>query len=232
MSSSSLLAIIPARGGSKGIPGKNIKSFCSHPLISWSLAAAKAASPPILRTIVSTDCPKIARIAKQYGGDVPFLRPTELAADETPTIEVLKHALDQIDPDKSKYKWILTLQPTSPLRTADDIQSAFRLAAETNCDSVVSVVDETNRHPSAAKTIIEGRLSMMLGEPYTSVRRQDQPKTYFNNGAIYITRTTTIYENNSMYGEVSLPYIMPKRSSFDIDDPIDWEICEFLFDNR
>lgn len=223
----SLLAIIPARGGSKGIPRKNIKPLAGKPLIGWTIDVAKQALC-IDNIIVSTEDEEIASVARAFGANVPFMRPAELAADETPAIAPILHAIDKF----SDYDWVLLLQPTSPLRTHADIEAIWQLCQNLDAPSAVAVC-ETDNHPywmyqfdpiNRIKPVIEGR-------PHVT-RRQDLPPTYALNGALYLARTDWLLEQQSFIGQETLGYIMPLERSVDLDTPHDWYWAEFLIEQE
>ena len=221
----SILAVIPARGGSKGIPRKNIKPLMGKPLIGWSIDAAKQSSC-IDRIVVSTEDENIASVARELGADVPFMRPAELAADDTPGIDPVLHAISHL-PD---CDWILLLQPTSPLRTAEDIDGIWQFCQERGAPSAVSVC-EVGKHPywmyqcDAAQRLepyIEGRPDVM--------RRQDLPPAYALNGALYLAATDWLLERQDFIGPETLGYIMPPERSVDLDTLQDWRWVKFLIE--
>ncbi len=219
----SLLAIISARGGSKGIPRKNTKLLAGKPLISWSIDAAKQASC-INRIIVSTEDDEIASVARESGADVPFSRPIELATDDAPGIAPVLHAISQL-PD---YDWVLLLQPTSPLRSAEDIDGIWQFCQEQGGLSAVSVC-EVAKHPY---WIFQRNSSRRL-EPFFEkradiTRRQDLPPAYALNGALYLARTDWLLERRDFIGPETLGYVMPPERSVDLDAPQDWRWVEFL----
>ncbi len=223
----SILAIIPARGGSKGIPRKNIKPLFNKPLIGWSIDAAKQASC-VNRIVVSTDDEEIASVARDLGADVPFMRPAELAADDTPGIAPVLHAISQL-PD---YDWVLLLQPTSPLRSAEDIDGIWQFCQERGAPSAVSVC-EVGKHPywiyqcDAAQ-----RLEPLIKERPDVTRRQDLPPAYALNGALYLARIDWLLEQQDFIGPETLGYIMPPERSVDLDTPQDWRWVEFLIEQE
>ena len=225
-----ILAVIPARGGSKTIPKKNIKPLCGKPLIEYTFDAAKA-SRLLGRVLVSTDDEQIARIARKNEMEVPFLRPIDLAKDDSSTLSVIQHAVCFLQ-DNENYRpdYIVILQPTSPLRTGVHIDEAIQILIETDADSVVSVTEVPHQYnPCSIMKIEQGRLlSFMKGaEAYT--RRQLKPVVYARNGAaIYAFRYETLIEKNSLYGDDCRPYLMSKADSVDMDDSIDFEFAEFI----
>ncbi len=218
-----ILAIIPAREGSKRLPNKNILNLAGKPLIAWSIEAAKA-SKYIDTVIVSTDSEKIATISKSYHAEVPFLRPGELATDEASSLDVILHAIQSL---KEPFDYILLLQPTSPLRTTQDIDAACELLNE-NTQAVVSVC-ETEHSPLWSNTLPEN-LSMkdFIRPEIKNKRSQDLPKYYRLNGAIYIAEINYFYQNNGFLGDASKAYIMSQQNSVDIDTELDFRFCEVL----
>lgn len=230
-----IFGLITARGGSKGIPGKNIKPLCGRPLLSWTIDAAKKSRLP--RTFLSTDCPKIAAVGKAEGVEVPFLRPPELADDSSTSVDVVLHFLaflrerESITPDA-----VLLLQPTSPLRRPEHIDQAIALfEGNAGATSLVSVVE--TQHSMVPESIMrlgaDGYLEPYLPLPPQGQSRQKKPTYYARNGAaIYLTRTSVILERHTMFGDRMLPLHMSREDSVDIDDPFDWKIAELLLFER
>lgn len=220
-----LLGLIPARGGSRGIPRKNLALLSGRPLLAYTCAAA-VGSARLTRIIVSTDSEEIAELARELGIEVPFLRPAELAGDATPMIEVIGHALDVLgDPDA-----IVLLQPTSPLRRAEHIDEAVDRWLETGADSIVSVV----RVPHAFVPDSLLRLERDCVVPYVdargATRRQGKPALYARNGpAVLVTRPEVI-RSGSLYGADTRPYVMAPEASVDVDTPADLELAECLLE--
>lgn len=218
-----LLAVIPARGGSKGIPKKNIKPLAGKPLIGWSIDAAKRASC-VDRIIVSTEDEQIASAARDLGADVPFVRPAELATDEASSIDVVLHAIEQLP----GYDWVLLLQPTSPLRSYIDIDSIWQLCNDLNAASAVSVC-QTDSHPYwMYHCDSANRVSPIIEERPDVTRRQDLPPVYSLNGALYLARVDWLLEQQNLIGQDTVGYIMPLERSVDLDSPYDWRWVEFL----
>lgn len=226
-----ILAVITARGGSKGVPRKNIRLVCGKPLIAYSIETALQVRDRLYRIIVSTDDTEIADISRHYGAEVPFMRPPELAADKTPTLPVLQHAVRFVEEqDKVRLDWVLLLQSTSPLRTKDDILAALELAHLGGCDSVISVV-QTPTHPLFMKRIENGKLvsfSDMLVEKEGTRRQDAQPPAYIRNGAIYLTRRDVLMERNSIWGRFIRPYVMPPERSVNVDSELDLKLAEIM----
>ena len=221
----SILAIIAARGGSKGIPRKNIKPLMGKPLIGWSIDAAKQASC-VNRLIVSTEDEEIASVARELGADVPYIRPAELAADETPGISTVLHAIEQLP----EHDWVLLLQPTSPLRSAEDIDGIWQFCQERDAPSAVSVC-EVGKHPYwMYKYDSAQRLEPFIKGRPDVTRRQDLPPAYALNGAIYLAKTDWLLEQQNFIGPETLGYVMPPERSVDLDTPQDWRWVEFLIE--
>ena len=229
--SKKVLAIIPARGGSKGIPRKNIVPLLGKPLFAYTAEAALK-SKFINRAILSTDDERIKKIALKYGLEVPFIRPKNLSGDKVSGLQVIKHAvrtvykIDGYSPDT-----IIVLQPTSPLRKTKHIDEAIKIFHENNADSLVSVtkVDHKYNPYSVMKLNKDGTLQSFLDFDEKKNLRQLKPVFYARNGAaIYICTQKCLMENNSLFGEKILPYYMEKNESIDIDDVLDLEIAEML----
>lgn len=218
-----ILALIPARGGSKGIKDKNIISLAGKPLIAYSIEAAKK-SKYIDSIVVTTDSEKIAEVAKRYGARVPFLRPAELAADTSKTIDAVLHAIKTLKSMGENYDTLVLLQPTQPLRTTDDIGKAIELYYESGENGLVSIssVDDS---PLLIRSIDEdGKLINLLSQNSTC-RRQDMPNYYKVNGCIYINKIDEINENTS-FNDNKVPFIMDKEHSIDIDELSDLWMAE------
>jgi len=221
-----ILAIIPAREGSKRLLNKNILNLAGKPLIAWSIEVAKA-SKYIDKLIVSTDSEKIAAIGKQYNAEVPFIRPKEIATDEASSFDVILHAIQSLD---ENYDYILLLQPTSPLRNTQDIDAACELLNE-NTPAVVSVC-ETEHSPLWSNTLPDD-LSMIdfIRPEIKNKRSQDLPKYYRLNGAIYVAEINYLIENKGFFGAGTKAYIMPVKRSIDIDTLDDFKFSEILLKN-
>jgi len=225
-----VLAIIPARGGSKGIPRKNIRLLAGKPLIAYSIETALK-SRYIDRIIVSTEDEEIAKIAKIYGAEV-IKRPKELARDETPTIDAVKHVLEFL---KKKENYIpdiiILLQPTSPLRSVEDIDNAVELFLNNDCEGIISLC-EAKSPPYWSFRIRKRYIEPILGWDFLHKRRQDVPKSYAPNGAIYITTVKNLYRYNGFLSKKTMAYIMPFERSIDIDEEIDFKFAEFLLGEK
>ncbi len=229
-----ILAIVPARGGSKGVPRKNLRVVGGKPLIVWTLETARAAGALFADVVVSTDDPEIAAVAADYGFPAPFLRPAELAGDRAPTLPVMQHAVRFLE-EKSgrRYDWVCLLQPTAPLRGVADLEEAVALAAAGGCDSVIGVTRVEAHHPILMKRIEGDRLLPFFLEEKEGTRRQDlQPPAYMRNGAIYLTRRDVLMDRNSIWGEVVRPLVMPGERSHSIDTEIDLKLADLLLRER
>ena len=223
----SVLGIITARGGSKGIPNKNIAPLHGKPLIAYTIEAAKR-SKLLIRTMISTDSEEIAAIAKQYGAEVPFMRPPELSTDAALALDVLAHAIRYAEEhDGQTFDYVMMLQPTSPLRTGEDIDACIRIAVESDADSVFSMKELPDFAPQKMKTIRNGQIFPFLEEEKgQSAPRSRAEKVYKRNCAIYLTRTELILQGDQ-FGKKSMAYVMPRERSIDINDPVDLELTEF-----
>lgn len=227
MENKKILGIIPARGGSKGIPGKNIKEFCGKPLIAWTIEAALE-SKALSRLVVSTDYEEIAKIAGKYGAEIPFFRPAELAGDKSPTLSVIIHTVKYLMNNEGyKPDFVLLLEPTCPSRKAKHIKEAIDLILRTAADSVVSVVEVPGHYNPFWQFRVDNnqKMEIFTGGSFNKIiiRRQDLPKTYTRNGAIYIFKTELLFSvEPSFYGNDSRAYIMDAANNVDIDTPEDW----------
>jgi CMP-N-acetylneuraminic acid synthetase len=220
------LGIITARGGSKSIPEKNIVALAGKPLVAYTIAAAQAAAR-LTRCIVSTDSPKIADVCREFGAEAPFLRPDALARDDTRSIDVVLHALDSV---AEPYDAAMVLQPTSPLRTGRDIDAAIELLeAHPEADSVISVVDVDDHHPARMKEIKDGYLiEPPFAEDVEGRPRQQLPRYYLRNGAIYLTRVAALRETRLFKGRRSMAYEMSAEASVNIDGLLQLRVAEAL----
>ena len=223
-----ILALIPARGGSKGIKNKNIINLCGKPLIQYTIDAAKG-SKYIDDVVVSTDSETIADIARKCGAEVPFLRPAELSSDTSKSIDVVIHAVSFLKDLHREYDCLVFLQPTQPLRTVEDIDKAIETFYNNGRLSLVSVCEVEN-HPILMRTIEDGKLKPLL-KCGSSVRRQDMPKYYCVNGCIYINSTFELDCDLSQNDNI-VPFIMNQSHSVDIDEMSDLEMAEYLLRNK
>lgn len=218
--------MVPARGGSKGLPGKNIAPLCGKPLITYTFESAKGCNR-IDRLIVSTDDPAIASVAERSAVVVPFLRPPHLATDRSLSIDVIRHALEfQENLEGKNYDFVVMLQPTTPLKTSEDIDAAIEKLLESGCDSVVTMVNVGAHHPARMYRIEEDRLVGVMDEGITMRPRQELPDIYIRNGAVYACRRDVLYRHNSLLGPDTRPVVMPPERSVNIDGPIDLVLAE------
>ena len=222
-----VLGIVPARGGSKGIPRKNIVPLLAKPLLAYTAESARAAKR-LTRTVLSTEDEEIARVGMNYGLDVPFLRPRELALDETPTIPVLQDTVRKLEAAGENYDAVLVLQPTNPLRLPEDIDGSIELLERTEADSVISFVDVGESHPARMKFITsDGKVvDPPFAEEIEGQRRQDLPKIYLREGSIYLTRREVLMEKNSVKGSDCRAWIIPEDRACNIDTPFDLFLVE------
>ncbi len=227
-----VVCIIPARGGSKGLKGKNIKDLLGKPLIAYSIEHAKE-SKYIDRVIVSTEDSVIAEISKKYGAEVPFIRPKELATDDSSAMDVLLHAIDWIESrEKDLFDIIVLLHVTAPLRSVKDIDNCIELLVDKKADNVFSVA-EANRNPyfNMVEVCQDGMVKLVKNGNFAT--RQSAPEVYDMNASIYVWWKDTLKEKKSTLCEKSQIYIMPKERSVDIDDETDFKVAEmFLKESR
>ena len=220
------LAIIPARGGSKGVPRKNIRLVAGLPLIAYSIQAAQA-SQTLTHCVVSTEDEEIASVARSFGAEV-LPRPAELAGDKTPMPPVVRDVFTTLETRLGlRFDYGVLLQPTAPLRTAADIDAALSLLRETRADSVVSVYRVYDHHPARMYRLENERLVPLQAEPSGSLR-QDLPAVYHRNGAIYAFRRSLLDEIDGLLGPDTRPYIMPEERSVNIDNEIDLLLADLL----
>jgi CMP-N,N'-diacetyllegionaminic acid synthase len=227
--SKKILAIIPARGGSKGVPSKNIKLFCGKPLIYYTIAAAKK-SKIFDRIIVSTDSPKIGKVSKKLGVEVPFLRPKHLAQYNSNIVDAVLHLLNYLK-DKENYApdIIFLLQPTSPLRDYKDIIDSYNLFNKLGVESLVSVCKTLPE----VWHIVNNRLRLANPSPKKLINRQDRPDTYKPDGSmIYIIKTDSLLHYKDFMHKETAAYVIPKWKAVDIDEMEDFELAEVLYKNR
>jgi CMP-N,N'-diacetyllegionaminic acid synthase len=222
-----LLGIIPARGGSKRLPRKNVIELGGKPLIAWTLESALC-SKYIDRIFVSTDNSEIAEIAKNYGVEVPFMRPAELASDHAQTIDTVLHVISELEKQKETYDYVVLLQPTSPLRTVEDIENSIEMLEESKSDGIISVC-EAEHPPLWCNTIPnDGSLSGFLDESILNKRSQDLGKYFRLNGAIYICKTTKLIEEKAFFLQNNCKaFVMSQESSLDIDNQIDLDFAKY-----
>jgi len=225
-----VLALVPARGGSKGIPDKNLRPLAGHSLIAHAAAAARA-SGVVDRIVLTTDSTRIADEGRRMGLEVPFTRPAELARDDSPMLPVVEHAIDMVERDGWTPDIIVLLQPTSPgMRRAAYLRAAVEALVQTNADSVVTVV-ELPRHysPDYVMRVDEGRLVPFLPQGAGVTRRQDARPAFVRDGTAYVFWTRTVRNTHSIYGNDCRPLVVPAADSITIDTPEDWASAEERF---
>ncbi|MGE0451328.1 MAG: acylneuraminate cytidylyltransferase family protein [Vicinamibacterales bacterium] len=228
-----VLGIVPARGGSKGVPGKNIRPLGGKPLLHYTADAARA-SIRLSHTILSTDDERIASVGRACGLAVPFLRPADLAADTTPMLPVVRHALEWFESRGDRFDAVCLLQPTSPFRRAADIDRCIERLEETGADSVVTVLPvppEHNPHWVYFESD-NGTLRLSTGEAVPIPRRQDLPPAFHREGSVYVSRRASVLERNSLYGGRTVGYLIDPAHSVNIDDEQDWQTAERLLRER
>ena len=232
-----VLGVIPARGGSKGMPGKNIKILNNKPLIAYSIIEALK-SKLITDLIVSTDSKKIQNISIKYGAQCPFIRPKKLATDTALAIPTIQHAVRFMENiNKLNYDYIIMLQPTSPLRKYSDIDNSMNELVKSNADGIISVVDVNNNHPMKMKRFLgsDGKSGKMVDyekPPVENCPRQKLPPVFIVNGAIYATKRDVLINENSFQGQNCLGYIMDQNESVNIDTEYEFIIAEKIIEER
>jgi len=227
-----ILGLIPARGGSKGIPNKNIIELAGKPLINYTIEAALSADK-IDDVVVSTDNQTIADIAQSAGAEIPFLRPAEFASDESSAVEVIIHAIDFYAAQDKTFDYIVYLQPTSPLRTALDIDNAIKQLLLSDADSLVSVMDVPHQFGLDSLMVEENGFVHAAKTASDTTRRQEKTAFVARNGpAIVITKTSTVKAYNNLYGEKIVAYKMPANRSADIDGIDDLDYIAWLLQKQ
>lgn len=230
-----VLALVPARRGSKGLPLKNVRPLGGKPLLAWPIAAAKA-SRYVDKVIISTDCPEFAEVAAAAGAEVPFLRPAELASDTATSLSFVLHAIDQLALAGDRYDYIALLEPTSPLTESSDIDAALETLAgrRTDADSIVGVTPLIDAHPAFAVRL--GNNDLLRPYAATSFatlpRRQDIEPVYRLDGSLYISDIAALRREGGFYHERTLPFVMPRWKSFEVDDLLDFLCIEAIIAKR
>ena len=224
--SETVLGIIPARGGSKGIPGKNVRPLAGRSLLAYTAAAARA-SGVIDRLVLTTDSAEIASLGRQLGIEVPFIRPATLAGDDTPMLPVIEHALAQLEESGWSPDVVVLLQPTSPLRRPEHIVAALQLRRRSGADAVASVVALPAHHsPDYVMRIEDGRLVPFLPAGFSVTRRQDARPAYARDGTVYAVSRAALAATGSLYGSHCAALIIPASESITLDGPDDWDAAE------
>lgn len=228
-----IIAIIPARSGSKGLKNKNIKKLGPYPLVAWPIMAAKK-SKYIDKIVVSTDSKKIAAISKKFGLSVPFLRPKKISGDKSSSFEVIKHCLSFLEKKNYFFDYIILIEPTSPLTTQKDIDKALEILyrKKNHSKSIVSVSKNINTHPSFnVKINKNGKIKTNFKKFKNNRRRQDLAKVYFFDGSFYISEVNTLLKEKTFYHRETLAYVNEKWKAFEIDDIVDFICVEALIKN-
>ena len=220
-----IYTIITARGGSKGIPRKNIKLLNGKPVIAYSIEPS-ISSDLIKKTYVTTEDNEISEVSKEYGAEI-INRPPNLAEDKSTSVDVILHALDYLEKNNNLPDFFVLLQPTSPLRSKEDIENAIELFIKNECDALISVC-EIDHTSMLSLTIENNFLKPNCDENFLSTRRQELPNYYCPNGAIYIITPKSLRKNKTFYPKKTIPYIMPKERSVDLDTEFDFKLAEFL----
>ena len=224
-----VLSIIPARGGSKGLPGKNIIDLAGKPLIAWTIEASLK-SKYIAKTVVSSDDEEILDISNNYGAEV-LKRPNDLASDIATSELVVRHVIDCLESKGEKFDVVILLQPTSPLRTHEDIDNAFEIMFYSESTAVISVCEFDNKVLKSFIKDYDGFLSGIANDKYLFMRRQDLPEMFMPNGAIYIIDIESFNESKALFTSKTLPYSMSKMNSLDIDSQDDLKLAEKILLN-
>lgn len=226
-----ILGLIPARGGSKGLPKKNIRPLLGKPLIVWTIEQALV-SKYLDRVVVSTDDEEIAEISKEYGAEIPFMRPKELARDDSPTIDVILHALNWFQKKKRKFDYIALLEPTSPLREKDDIDNGVKklIDNERRADSLISVGEIALEHPFISKKINEKGYVKPFYEVDNGfvTRRQELSKAYFPYGILYLSKISAVKKYKTFYQEKTMPLFIKRWQNYEIDNMWDFVCIEAI----
>ncbi len=227
-----VLCVIPARKGSKGLRNKNIKKLNKIPLIAWSILTAKKCKL-IDEIIVSTDCPKISKIAMKYGANAPFIRPKKLATDKASSFSVLKHAIDFFKKKKNYFDYIIMLEPTSPLRNSKDVDFCINKIKKENIESLVSVTKVVDQHPYFLYSINKKNIlrPYLKKQKKLYIRRQEVSPLYYLEGSIYISKITTLLNEKTWYHKKTQAFEVEKRKSLEIDDIDDFKLAQFYLQN-
>lgn len=227
INSRTVIGIIPARGSSKGLPGKNIRPMCGKPLIAWTIEKALK-SRYLDVVLVSTDSPEIAAIAKKYGAEVPFLRPAELATDTANSYDVIRHALGHYRQSANReFDYTALLEPTSPLREDDDIDLVLAAldAAAGEFDSIVTL-GEVGEHPSIMKRLVDRGIEPFCKELVQTMRRQENAPAFFPYGVAYVAKTSVLLEENTFYTRRCMGFPIRRYQNYEIDDVYDFYCAE------
>lgn len=232
MNRPTVLGLIPARGGSKGIPNKNLRVLAGKPLLAYTSECARACGV-LNRVILSTDSEEIAAAGRALGLEVPFMRPQELALDSTPMVPVIQHAIATLAREGWTPEVVVLLQPTAPLRRPEHICKAVELYCEGGCDSVVGVTEIPGHfHPMWSLKVEGGLLREVISEGLKITRRQELPLTYTRDGSVYLFRTDLVMSKGTIYGERCKPLIINPEDSINLDSMEDWEVAQKKMQER
>ncbi len=225
-----ILAIIPARGGSKGLPGKNIKIMCGKPLIAWSIEHAQK-SRYVDDIFISTDSQEIADVAEKYGVQCPELRPQELARDTAPSSEFIVYTLEKMKKDCKHFDYFILLEPTSPLRDVEDVDKSIEMLIDNSeSESCVGVAMSGTVHPAFMVVVGENGFLKALEPDKQTLRRQDLPNVYFFEGSVYVSEVDAYLKKRTFYHDKTLPYIVPEWKSHEVDDYVDFKVIETIME--
>jgi len=224
-----VLGLVPARSGSRGVPGKNIRLLCGKPLLQYTAESALA-SRLLTRIVLSTESNEIAEVGARCGLEVPFIRPAALAMDETPMLPVIQHALSCLESEGAAFDAVCLLQPTNPMRRPEDIDGCIRTLEESDADTVMTVLPVPPQHNPHWVYFQNGSgvLRLSTGEATPIPRRQELPRAFHREGSVYVTRRAVLMEGNSLYGERLVGYPIDSTRSVNIDGPDDWARAETL----
>lgn len=224
-----VLGVIPARGGSKGVPRKNLVQLAGEPLLYYAIKASQG-SIRLTRTILSSEDHEINAVGRSLGVDVPFVRPAELATDTATSVKVAKHALEFVENEEGKkYDFLCLLQPTCPLRIASDIDAAIDMLEHSDADAVVSLARVEEPHPVKMMLVSNGLIRPLLPDLWReTIRRQECPPAFYLNGAIYCVRREVLLNHESLWGKKTLAYFMPPERSVNIDGILDVKLAEYV----
>jgi len=226
-----LLALIPARSGSKRLPHKNSLNFGGKPLIAWSIDAGLQ-SKYVDRVVISTDSTAIAAIAKKYGADAPFVRPEILASDTATTIDVVRHAINMLEKENDFYDYILLLQPTSPLRNTKHIDEAVELLISKSAHGIIGITEVEHPVEWTNTLPMDNSMEGFFPTEYRDIRSQDFPVRYRINGAIYLNKIENVFREGSLLlNKKCYAYIMPRSVSLDIDSKFDLDVAKSMLDS-
>lgn len=223
-----ILAIVPARGGSKGLPGKNIKEMCGKPLIAWSIEHAQK-SKYVDEIFISTDSREIADVAEKFGVKVPELRPAELARDTAPSSEFIVYTLEKMKKEGNPFDYFILLEPTSPLRDVEDVDKSIEMLIDNpESESCLGVCMSGTIHPAFMVTVGENGFLQPYEPDKQILRRQDLPSVYFFEGSVYVSEVEAYLKKRTFVHDKTIPYIVPEWKSHEVDDIVDFKIIETI----